>query len=94
MIISNTQNLASSAQLRRWVMETGPEFPSRSDLLRWISRSMSSPLLRILQQCLYIPQALLINPKYFWYLAALVIIADALLTGFVIQFVPCQSVQV
>ena len=55
---------------------------------------MSSPLLRILQQCLYIPQALLINPKYFWYLAALVIIADALLTGFVIQFVPCQSVQV
>lgn len=55
---------------------------------------MSSPSLRILQQCLYIPQALLTNPKYFWYLAALVIIADALLTGFIIQFVPCQSVQV
>jgi alpha-1,3-mannosyltransferase len=55
---------------------------------------MSSPSLRILQQCLCIPQALLINPKYFWYLAALVILADALLTGFIIQFVPCQSLRV
>ncbi|KIM49483.1 glycosyltransferase family 58 protein [Hebeloma cylindrosporum] len=53
---------------------------------------MSSPSSRILDQCLSVPKALLSNPKYFWYLAALVVIADALLTGFIIQFVPYTEI--
>lgn len=34
---------------------------------------------------------LLTDPAYFWLLASLVIIADALLTSLIIRFVPCQS---
>ncbi|PPQ67648.1 LOW QUALITY PROTEIN: hypothetical protein CVT25_012676 [Psilocybe cyanescens] len=51
---------------------------------------MSSSTPSIFSQCLHIPQSLLFNPKYFWHLATLVIVGDALLTGLIIQYVPCS----
>jgi hypothetical protein len=43
------------------------------------------------QKCLHLTQALLFDPRYFWTLASLVILADAFLTGLIIRYVHCQS---
>lgn len=51
---------------------------------------MALTLPRVLRQPLQILKALLFNPKYFWHLASLVIIGDVLLTGLIINYVPCQ----
>ncbi|KAF8911176.1 dolichyl-P-Man:Man(5)GlcNAc(2)-PP-dolichyl mannosyltransferase [Gymnopilus junonius] len=45
-----------------------------------------------LQRCLRVPHSLLFDPKYFWYLATLVIIGDALFTGLIIRFVPYTEI--
>lgn len=34
---------------------------------------------------------LLTDPKLFWILASLVVLADAILTELIIKFIPCQS---
>lgn len=34
---------------------------------------------------------LLLDPSWFWYLAALIVLGDALLTQLIIRFVPCQK---
>ncbi|KAF8955451.1 glycosyltransferase family 58 protein [Flammula alnicola] len=52
----------------------------------------SSPSHILFQKCLRVPQALLLNPKYFWHLAILVLIGDALLTELIIRYVPYTEI--
>ncbi|CAA7265372.1 unnamed protein product [Cyclocybe aegerita] len=52
----------------------------------------SSPTSHFLQPYVRVSQALLFNPAYFWHLAALVIFADALLTGLIIRYVPYTEI--
>ncbi|KDR81851.1 hypothetical protein GALMADRAFT_264132 [Galerina marginata CBS 339.88] len=53
---------------------------------------MSSSPASILRRCLHVPQSLLFDPKYFWHLATLVILGDALLTGLIIRYVPYTEI--
>jgi alpha-1,3-mannosyltransferase len=52
---------------------------------------MPNSTLTIIQRCLHIARALLFDPTYFWALAGLVILGDAVLTGLIVRYVPCES---
>lgn len=51
---------------------------------------MAFSLASELQKPLQVLRALLFRPKYFWHLAALVIVGDVLLTGLIVNYVSCQ----